>query len=112
MLSNDQWSTIRRLVAWVDQQNGRSDAEVSMRILKISEEAGEVAQAWSGVHGQNPRKGVTHSVGDVCDELIDVMVTAAVALTSISDNPAELVDEKLAKIATRSGVTAEQGRPS
>jgi NTP pyrophosphatase (non-canonical NTP hydrolase) len=102
MLSTDQWSTIKHLVAWLDQQNGASDNEISLRILKLTEEAGEVAQAWIGVQGQNPRKGVTHTIGDVRDELIDVMVTAAVALTSLSDNPAALLAEKLATIDARS----------
>ncbi|WP_372344667.1 MazG-like family protein [Streptomyces sp. KL116D] len=102
MLNTAQWETIQRLVAWLDQENGRSQQEISLRLLKLSEEAGEVAQAWIGVQGQNPRKGITHTVGDVCDELIDVMVTAAVALASLSDQPAELVAEKLAKIETRS----------
>ncbi|MFE4857307.1 MazG-like family protein [Streptomyces sp. NPDC056670] len=60
MLSTDQWSTIRSLVDWLDSKNGRSDAEITLRLLKITEEAGEVAQAWIGVQGQNPRKGITH----------------------------------------------------
>lgn len=102
MLDTNQWSTIRRLVAWLDQQNGTSNQEISLRLLKLTEEAGEVAQAWIGVQGQNPRKGVTQTIGDVQDELIDVMVTAAVALASLTDQPADLVDQKLAKIEARS----------
>jgi hypothetical protein len=53
--------------------------------------------------GQNPRKGLTHSRADVADELCDVIVTAAVALASIVDDPATHLDAKLAKIAARSG---------
>jgi NTP pyrophosphatase (non-canonical NTP hydrolase) len=101
MLNTDQWSTIRELVAWLDDQNGRSPQEITLRLLKISEEAGEVAQAWIGVQGQNPRKGVTHSRADVADELCDVIVTAAVALASIAGDPAAHLDTKLAKIAAR-----------
>jgi NTP pyrophosphatase (non-canonical NTP hydrolase) len=104
MISPDQWSTIRSLVAWLDASNGRSDAEIGLRILKLSEEVGEVAQAWIGVQGQNPRKGVTHSRVDVADELCDVIVTAAVALASIVGNPGDVLDAKLAKVAARSGV--------
>ncbi|WP_055692867.1 MazG-like family protein [Streptomyces prasinopilosus] len=102
MLTSDQWSTIRALVAWLDAQNGRSEQETTLRILKLTEEAGEVAQAWIGVQGQNPRKGVTHDRGDVADELVDVIVTAAVALASITGDPAAHLDAKLAKIAARS----------
>lgn len=105
MINPDQWDTIRNLVAWLDHNNGRTDAEISLRILKLTEEAGEVAQAWIGVQGQNPRKGVTHTHPDVQDELCDVIVTAAVALASLVDNPGYVLNQKLAKIAARSGVT-------
>ncbi|MCT9092907.1 MazG-like family protein [Streptomyces sp. ASQP_92] len=101
MLSTDQWSTIRSLVDWLDSKNGRSDAEITLRLLKITEEAGEVAQAWIGVQGQNPRKGITHIVPDVQDELCDVIVTAAVALASLVGNPETVLSAKLAKIADR-----------
>lgn len=101
MITSDQWSTIRSLVDWLDSKNGRSDAEISLRILKLTEEAGEVAQAWIGVQGQNPRKGVTHTMVDVQDELCDVIVTAAVALASLIGNPGYVLDEKLAMIAAR-----------
>lgn len=98
-LTAEQWITIKCLVAWLDAENGRSDDEVGLRILKLTEEIGEVAQAWIGVQGQNPRKGVTHTTIDVQDELVDVMVTAAVALASLTDNPAAVLDAKLQQIA-------------
>lgn len=101
MLSPDQWTTIRELVAWLDATNGRSPQETTLRILKLTEEAGEVAQAWIGVQGQNPRKGVTHTAADVADELCDVIVTALVALTSVVDDPAGHWNAKLATIAAR-----------
>ena len=101
MLSPDQWTIIRDLVAWLDETNGRSPQETTLRILKITEEAGEVAQAWIGVQGQNPRKGVTHSREDVADELCDVIVTALVGLTSVVDDPAGHFEAKLAQIAAR-----------
>ena len=101
MLSTEQWTTIRELVAWLDDQNGRSDQEVTLRLLKLAEEVGEVSQAWIGVQGQNPRKGVTHTHPDVQDELCDVIVTAAVALASLVGNPQYVLDQKLAKIAAR-----------
>ena len=102
MISSEQWSTIRNLVTWLDASNGRTDQEITLRILKITEEAGEAAQAWIGVMGQNPRKGVTHTHPQVQDELVDVIVTAAVALASLVDNPGYVLDQKLAKIAARS----------
>ncbi|NWF25277.1 hypothetical protein HW130_03190 [Streptomyces sp. PKU-EA00015] len=101
MLNPDQWTTIRSLVAWLDRENGRSDAEITLRLLKITEEAGEAAAAWIGVQGQNPRKGVTHIHPDVQDELCDVILTAAVALASIVGNPQDVLDAKLRKVADR-----------
>lgn len=106
MLNSDQWSAIQGLVAWLDRENGRSPDEISLRILKLTEEAGEVAQAWIGVQGQNPRKGVTHTMPQVQDELCDVIVTAAVALASIVGNPDYVLDQKLAQIAAIRGVGA------
>src|SRR5687768_9559521 len=47
-------------VAWLDDANGRDQANVTFRILKVVEEAGEAAAAWIGAAGNNPRKGVTH----------------------------------------------------
>lgn len=101
MISNEQWAAIQGLVAWLDTENGRSQQEITLRLLKLTEEAGEVAQAWIGATGQNPRKGVTHDRGDVADELCDVIVTAAVALASVMDDPASHLNTKLAKIASR-----------
>jgi len=100
--TTDHWSTIRNLVAWLDSQNGRGQQEITLRILKLTEEAGEVAQAWIGATGQNPRKGTTHTTTDVADELCDVIVTAACALASLVDDPAGHLDTKLARIASRS----------
>ena len=102
MLTPDQWKTITGLVGWLDRENGRDRQEITLRLLKLTEEAGEVAQAWSGAVGQNPRKGTTHSPDDVAAELCDVIVTAAVALVSIVDADAEPVfAAKLQRIADR-----------
>ncbi|MEU8902144.1 MazG-like family protein [Streptomyces mirabilis] len=104
VVDGGQWATIRGLVDWLDEANGRTDEEITLRILKLAEETGEVGQAWIGVRGQNPRKGVTHTREDVADELCDVIVTAAVALASMLGDPAARLNAKLAKIAARSGV--------
>ncbi|MEV4970610.1 MazG-like family protein [Streptomyces scopuliridis] len=105
MITPDHWQTIRDLVAWIDSNNGRDQHEIAMRILKVTEEAGEVASAYIGMTGQNPRKGVTHTIQDVQDELCDVMLTASVALASLSDDPAAVFDAKLRKVAERAAAT-------
>jgi len=102
VISTGQWATIHHLVDWIDKANGRTPHEVAMRILKVTEEAGEVASAYIGMTGQNPRKGVTHTAEDVADELCDVILAAAVALVSVTGGEAEQVlSAKLAKVAER-----------
>jgi len=99
-----QWAVIGGIVDWLDRENGRSENQITLRMLKITEEAGEVAQAWIGSFGQNPRKGVSHTQADVQNELCDVIVTAAVALASITDQPQNVFDGRLADLAARTGV--------
>ncbi|HCT79952.1 MAG TPA: hypothetical protein DGG94_06455 [Micromonosporaceae bacterium] len=72
-----------------------------MRILKVTEEAGEVAQAWIGVVGQNPRKGVTHTEREVADELADVAFTALVAIQSLGFDVDEVLATCVAKVLRR-----------
>lgn len=95
----DPWPIITRLTSWLDDRNGRSGAETALRILKVTEEAGEVAQAWIGMTGQNPRKGVTHTAADVADELCDVITAAMVALATITTDPGAHFDRKVQQIA-------------
>ncbi|WP_405748986.1 MazG-like family protein [Streptomyces sp. NBC_01411] len=64
-------------------------------MLKISEELGEVAEALHGALGANPRKGASHSLGGVAKELADVIVTAMVALDTVSGDGATVVEQQL-----------------
>lgn len=58
----DLWTSIEDLWTWLDA-NRRHGGETGLvlRMLKLTEEVGEVAQAVIGATGQNPRKGVTHT---------------------------------------------------
>jgi NTP pyrophosphatase (non-canonical NTP hydrolase) len=81
----DVWDTIGRLVAWLDAENSAPPEMARLlRVLKISEEAGEVAEAVIGVTGSNPRKGNSHTWEDVRKELCDVILTSMVALQTIT----------------------------
>jgi NTP pyrophosphatase (non-canonical NTP hydrolase) len=71
-------------------------------MLKLSEEVGEVASAIIGATGQNPRKGITHSWQDVESELCDVIVTAMVALRTLTPEAAAVFDAHLRRIDDRS----------
>ncbi|GAA1786658.1 hypothetical protein GCM10009682_06050 [Luedemannella flava] len=81
--TDDLWARVRAAVAWFDATNGRDQAEITLRILKIVEEAGEAAGAWIGALGQNPRKGHSHTVDDVAAELADVAFATMVAIASL-----------------------------
>ncbi|WP_229070333.1 MazG-like family protein [Actinoplanes sp. DH11] len=91
------WSEAKRWRTFLDERNGTSDLEMTLRILKLTEESGEAAQAWIGRLGQNPRKGVTHTHEQVVGELADVVFTALVALESIGADAHEAVRACAAK---------------
>ncbi|RFC72300.1 MazG-like family protein [Streptomyces sp. AcE210] len=95
------WPVTARITAALDAANGRDEHEIAMRLLKVSEEAGEVAAAYIGTAGQNPRKGTTHGPGDVAQELCDVIIAAAVALNSLTSHGPSVLDAKLHAAARR-----------
>jgi hypothetical protein len=74
------------------------------RIAKVQEELGEAIGAFIGVTGQNPRKGTTHEMTDVLDELADVAMTAILAIqhfTKDTDSTAIILGDKLDAIHRR-----------
>jgi NTP pyrophosphatase (non-canonical NTP hydrolase)/predicted kinase len=97
----DIWDAVAGARSWLDEHNGTAPTEIGLRILKIVEEAGEAAAAWIGTTGQNPRKGVTHEVQDVVDELGDVAFTALVAAASLGHDPHEVLTQVARKFRTR-----------
>ncbi|MFI5661605.1 MazG-like family protein [Streptomyces sp. NPDC051684] len=102
-IDDELWATVDRLRAWLDAHNARPPQEaLLLRMLKLSEEVGEVSQAVIGAVGQNPRKGVSHSWTDVESELCDVVVTALVALGALTPSPRDALRAHVAKVADRS----------
>ncbi|MZD06592.1 hypothetical protein GTW43_16025 [Streptomyces sp. SID5785] len=102
------WATIDALRTWLDDSNRQPPREaLLLRILKISEEAGEVAEAVIGAIGQNPRKGVSHTWQDVEAELCDVVVTALVALGTLTPDPRAALSAHVAALAERAGRTVD-----
>lgn len=103
----DLFECARRVTAWLDSMNLPSEHETAMRIIKLQEEAGEVAQAYIGWRGQNPRKGVTHTREQVLEELADVVMTALCAiqhLTQNLDDTREVVEGKARRTVSRVGL--------
>ncbi|MFE1842950.1 MazG-like family protein [Streptomyces sp. NPDC014603] len=97
------WESIDELCAWLDTHRPVDGPdELLLRILKLSEEVGEVAQAVIGATGQNPRKGTTHTWNDVRSELCDVAVTALVALRTLTPAAPEVFARHLEEVTRRS----------
>ncbi|WP_188187996.1 MazG-like family protein [Nonomuraea sp. SYSU D8015] len=108
----DLWQHVTTALDWLDAANGRSEHATTMQILKITEEAGEVAAAYIGMTGQNPRKGVTHTREDVAGELCDVVITALVALAAITGSTADAqaaLDRHLARRRPRLAALLAEG---
>ncbi|MFD6909270.1 MazG-like family protein [Streptomyces sp. NPDC060077] len=99
----DLWESVEGLYEWLDANRPVDGPDgVLLRILKLSEEVGEVAQAVIGVTGQNPRKGTTHTWDDVRSELCDVAVTALVALRTLTPDAREVLTRHLEGVTRRS----------
>ncbi|EFL31703.1 conserved hypothetical protein [Streptomyces viridochromogenes DSM 40736] len=99
----DLWAAVDALWEWLDTERPVEGREgVLLRILKLSEEVGEVAEAVIGATGQNPRKGVTHTWDDVRSELCDVVVTALVALRTLTPQAREVFTRHLERVTERS----------
>lgn len=99
------------LSKWIDASNAHRDPEAVTwgRLAKISEENGEVVEAYIGATAQNPRKGATHSQADVVEELLDVIVTAAGAIAHMRANGEDddimaMIEDKILRVASRAGV--------
>lgn len=103
MTDPDVWQAAETARRWLDAANGTAQLELTCRILKITEEAGEAAQAWIGLLGQNPRKGVTSTRDQVVAELADVAFTALVAIASLDHDPRVALTACAGKVNTRLG---------
>ncbi|WP_405808629.1 MULTISPECIES: MazG-like family protein [unclassified Streptomyces] len=97
------WDTVDRLHGWLEAESELPpQQEVLLRMLKLTEEVGEVAQAIIGATGQNPRKGTTHSWQDVESELCDVIITAMVALRTLTPDAPQVFASHMGGVAERS----------
>jgi NTP pyrophosphatase (non-canonical NTP hydrolase) len=95
------WEQVGRLHAH------HGDVPVEIRLLKLTEEVGEAAEALIGMQGQNSRKGTCRSRDDLLAELADVIITAAVAMSGIAgdvDQARGHLERRLAVVAERAGL--------
>ena len=98
----DTWKTIADLACRLeDHSTLPREQRILLQLLKIQEEAGEVAEAVIGAMGQNPRKGHSHTWGDVEAEICDVIVTGMVALTRMNPDAQAVFARHMDRIASR-----------
>jgi NTP pyrophosphatase (non-canonical NTP hydrolase) len=101
-MDDSAWATIAELNHWLTKDSELPvETQKILQILKITEEAGEVAEAVIGATGQNPRKGFSHSWGDVEKELCDVIITSMVALTRLTPEAGAVFQRELRRVAER-----------
>src|ERR1700679_3159391 len=100
---DDAWGTIDEIIEWLDGGSTLGpEINKLIRIMKLTEEAGEVTQAVIGTLGQNPPKGVTHTWEAVQAELGDVILTPRVAPPPLTPDARETFEGHLARVASRS----------
>ncbi|MEV5876704.1 MazG-like family protein [Streptomyces sp. NPDC052101] len=96
------WPRIDELWSRLEATRTHTGTEgLLLRVLKLSEEVGEVAEAIIGTTGQNPRKGITHTWEDVQAELCDVVITALVALRTLTPEAREVFEAHLKGVGER-----------
>lgn len=78
-LYSEMWLIIDELQSY-HNQGKTSEKEISLQIIKLMEEIGEVSNAYIGMTGQNQRKGIYANNEDLAKELADVIITAMVGL--------------------------------
>jgi NTP pyrophosphatase (non-canonical NTP hydrolase) len=95
------WDQVGQLHAY------HGNVPVEVRLLKLTEEVGEAAEAFLGVHGLNKRKGVCRSREDLLAELADVIITAAVAMSGVTGDADEArrhLERRLTAVTERAGL--------
>jgi NTP pyrophosphatase (non-canonical NTP hydrolase) len=100
--THDTWDVVERLAARLEAHSTLPvEQRRILQILKITEEAGEVAEAVIGATGQNPRKGFSHTWEDVESELCDVIISAMVALARLTPDARATFATHLARVTDR-----------
>jgi NTP pyrophosphatase (non-canonical NTP hydrolase) len=102
-VTEETWKAIDLLKEWLDEKDNATPEQARLlRLLKIQEEVGEVAQAAMGATAANPRKGPSHTWEDVQHELCDVILSSMVALVTLTPDAEKVFQERLDVIAERS----------
>ena len=99
MIVSEDWL---KLIDALEQHYVRyGNGGLNDQIIKIQEELGEVAEAYIGYMGSNPRKGTTHTRWDIAMELADVMLTAALGIRYAGIDINQVLEEQQKKTQKR-----------
>lgn len=120
MVSESSFARAGRMSEYFDRhllakQPNPLSALLYARTCKLAEECGEVMEAVIGYNGDNPRKGVTHSIDDVQSELCDVILTAMCALHTTTHDAkisAYLINERIRFVETRLATREDYHAPA
>lgn len=98
------FGSIAALTSWLEGDRPRDAHSDAVFIVKLGEEAGEAAQAYIGMTGVNPRKGVTHTRDDLLGELADVVYAGVTAIQHFTQDAVEtrrIVLDKMERLLAR-----------
>lgn len=104
MSEDSLFGSIAAFVTWLESPIEPGPHADAVFIVKLGEEAGEAAQAYIGMTGANPRKGVTHTREEFLAELADVVYAGATAIQHFTQDAAEterIIRAKLERLLTR-----------
>lgn len=103
---------IAALSTWIDTSKSYvgldPEAHLWRRTMKVASEVGELQDALGGMLGENPRKGVTHTLDDAIGEALDVAVAALGSVEHMTGNEGRSMDllaAKVERIIERAGLT-------
>ncbi|WP_086668050.1 MazG-like family protein [Lentzea kentuckyensis] len=107
------WQRIANITRWLDDHPACYGDALQWRVGKIAEELGEAHEAMGAMAGQNPRKLTPNTragnVEHLAAELADVIVTASVALFTLTPSADRQLTRRLNTIHDR--ITTKNGTP-
>lgn len=85
----------------LDVEERLGGLSIGDRLIWLAAEVGEAMDAYMGMAGTNPRKGVTHSGFDLAAELADVAMTALASITTLGLDAEFFMTKNMEKVRGR-----------
>lgn len=115
----DDMDRIADIDQWLDEETGIEYKEQPLaqdlaRVCKVQEEEGEAIEAFLGMTGANPRKGISATRDDLLKELADRALTTIYAINHFTKDPrltANIIEETLKRHQYRMSKYYSERRP-